>query len=85
MKTHSAIFGGYEKRRAEKRSAFRQNTADHEEWRKTLRSSALRQMIESRKIDGGRRFVVAGYIVSEQANGEVHRIRPAPVLARCGD
>jgi len=42
-------------------------------------------MIESRKIDGGRRFVVAGYIVSEQANGEVHRIRPAPVLARCGD
>ena len=37
----------------------------------------------NRQLDGGRRFIVDGQVVSENARGELQTIRPAPLLERC--
>ena len=41
------------------------------------------QSVQSRQLDGGRRFIVDGQIVSENARGELQTIKPAPLLERC--
>src|SRR5438105_11695685 len=41
------------------------------------------QSVQSRQVDGGRRFIVDGQVVSENARGELQTIRPAPLLERC--
>jgi len=40
--------------------------------------------LESRQIDGGRRFIVGGDIVAENSRGELQTIRSAPLLEKCG-
>jgi hypothetical protein len=40
--------------------------------------------LESRQIDGGRRFIVGGDIVAENSSGVLQTIRSAPLLEKCG-
>src|SRR6266436_4009810 len=42
------------------------------------------QSVQSRQVNGGRRFIVDGQIVAENARGELQTIKPAPLLERCG-
>ena len=42
------------------------------------------QSVQSRQVNGGRRFIVDGQIVAENSRGELQTIKPAPLLERCG-
>jgi hypothetical protein len=42
------------------------------------------QSVQSRQVNGGRRFIVDGQIVTENSRGELQTIKPAPLLERCG-
>ncbi|HYU13566.1 MAG TPA: hypothetical protein VEK82_13385 [Stellaceae bacterium] len=42
------------------------------------------QSMQSRQINGGRRFIVDGQIVAENSRGELQTIKPAPLLEKCG-
>ena len=41
------------------------------------------QSVQSRQINGGRRFIVDGQIVAENSRGELQTIKPAPLLEKC--
>ena len=41
------------------------------------------QSVQSRQVNGGRRFIVDGQIVAENSRGELQTIKPAPLLERC--
>jgi hypothetical protein len=42
------------------------------------------QSVQSRQINGGRRFIVDGQIVAENSRGELQTIKAAPLLEKCG-
>ena len=42
------------------------------------------QSVQSRQVNGGRRFIVDGNVVAENSRGELQTIKPAPLLERCG-
>jgi hypothetical protein len=41
------------------------------------------QSVQSRQINGGRRFIVDGQIVAENSRGELQTIKPAPLWEKC--
>jgi hypothetical protein len=41
------------------------------------------QSVQSRQVNGGRRFIVDGQIVAENSRGELQTIKPAPLLEKC--
>jgi hypothetical protein len=42
------------------------------------------QSVQSRQVNGGRRFIVDGQIVAENSRGELQTIKPAPLWEKCG-